>query len=371
MIYVIISYLLYPFIWLASRIFSKRSGPILVIQTAKIGDMVCSTPVFREIKKAFPDKKLSVMAAPVAAELLRYNPHVDEIIEFDKKRYRGVSGKLAFASKLREKGFASAVILLPNSENIIIPLWALIPERVCVYPDFAGATLRRLMALNTSIERHSRQRTSIETYISALRHLGITECSPKKEVYSAPGAYEKAAAFLGQGSYIGIVLGTANPLKDWGSVRFKELAGLILSKTSCGVVFLGGTPDRKAAQEIMDGLEGKGRILDSCGNFSLVEIPEVLKRLSLVIGVDTGLIYMADALDVPLIDIAGPCIMDQRPNGTMSVIVRNTGLDCLPCVSIFKTPYECRLGHRKCVTGITAEEVMGRVLEMPGIRPER
>ncbi|HEY4706624.1 MAG TPA: glycosyltransferase family 9 protein [Thermodesulfobacteriota bacterium] len=364
MIYAVISYILYPLIWLLSRAFSTPGGPVLVIQTAKIGDMICSTPVFREIKRAFPDRRLSVMAAPSSAGLLRCNPRVDEIIEFDRKRYGGISGKLAFASKIRKKGFGAAVILLPNSENIVIPLWALIPVRVCVYPDFAGATMKALMSLNTSVERHSAERTSIETYIGALRHLGITGCSTDKEVYSCPGASEKARAFLRDGRYVGMVLGTANPLKDWGSGRMKELAGLILSRTPYSVVFLGGPQDRAAASGIIDGLGEKARVLNSCGSFSLLEMPEVIKRLSLVVGVDTGLIYMADALGVALIVIAGPCVMDQRPTGARSVIVRNTASKCPPCVSIFKTPYECRMEHRECVTGITAEEVMHRVSEM-------
>ena len=59
MIYAILSFVLHPFIWLASRLVSKpKRLSVLVFQTAKIGDMVCTTPVFREIKREFPDCRL-------------------------------------------------------------------------------------------------------------------------------------------------------------------------------------------------------------------------------------------------------------------------------------------------------------------------
>ena len=53
---------------------------VVVFQTAKIGDMIATSPVFREIKKALPGVRLAVVAEPVAAPLLEYNPHIDEFI---------------------------------------------------------------------------------------------------------------------------------------------------------------------------------------------------------------------------------------------------------------------------------------------------
>jgi ADP-heptose:LPS heptosyltransferase len=111
-------------------------------------------------------------------------------------------------------------------------------------------------------------------------------------------------------------------------------------------------------------LYGKGRVLNACGSFSIAEAPALMKKLSLAIGVDTGLIYMADALGVPVIDIAGPCNMkNQRPMGKNSFIVQKKDMVCVPCSHTFKTPYKCRYNHRKCVTGITVDEVFACALK--------
>ncbi|MEK7773278.1 MAG: hypothetical protein AAB307_02935, partial [Deltaproteobacteria bacterium] len=96
MLYVILAYISYPLVYLASRFSRRGMDSILVFQTAKIGDMICTTPVFREIKRAHPMIRLGVVADPVTAPLLRFNPHIDEIIEFKKEWKHGMAGKLAF-----------------------------------------------------------------------------------------------------------------------------------------------------------------------------------------------------------------------------------------------------------------------------------
>jgi ADP-heptose:LPS heptosyltransferase len=47
----------------------------------KIGDMVVSTILFREIKKKYPKIKIIVLSGKDSKEIIKYNPYVDEIIE--------------------------------------------------------------------------------------------------------------------------------------------------------------------------------------------------------------------------------------------------------------------------------------------------
>ncbi len=366
MLYVILAYISYPFVLLASRFFCNGSDSILVFQTAKIGDMICTTPVFREIKRARPGTRLGVVADPVAAPLLRFNPHIDEIIEFKKEWKRGLGGKLAFARELRARRYCEALILMPNTANVLAALWSMAPKRVAVYPDFVGRTQRWLLRLNTALEYHQRPGMAMETYLKSLRHLGVKGYVTDKEVYGPPGSTAASGCFKGSAPFVGVILGTGNDLKDWGTDNFIGLVRLILDKTGAGAVaLLGSDKEQDKAALVIDKTGGGGRVVDLCGRFTLSEMPEVLKKMSVVIGVDTGLIYMADALGVPVVDIAGPCDMDdQRPTGKKSVIVQRKDLPCVPCSHTFKAPYGCRYGHRGCVKGITVEEVF-EVLKLP------
>ncbi len=369
MIYVILAYISYPFIVLLSRLGKREKDSVLVFQTAKIGDMVCTTPVFREIKKARPGIRLGVVIDPVTRPILQFNPHVDELIVLDRKKTRGLFGKLSFAARLRSRGYSTALVLMPNVTNLFTALWAGIPERFSVYPDYAGRTLKYLLALSTGVEYHISPRMSMETYLRSLRHLGIEEWDTAKEVYQSPDAESRVRGMLaGDGPFVGVALGTGNEMKDWGRDNFIRLAGIVIERTGAGVVLLGSEKEAQVANAVID-YAGSARTHNLCGLLTLAEMPALLKRLSVVVGVDTGLVYMADALGVPVVVVAGPCDMnDQRPTGPMASIIQDRELSCVPCSHTFSTPYECRQKHRACLTEITAEAVFRQVQKFLGAR---
>lgn len=358
MIYVIIAYISFPFIALLARLKKNSRDSVLVFQTAKIGDMICTSPVFREIKKAKPGVRLGVVIDPVTRPLVELNPHIDEVIELDRAKTRGLFGKLAFAARLRSSGYCAAVVLMPNVTNLFTALWAGIPKRYSVYPDYAGRTLKYLLALSTGVEYHLSPRMSMDTYLNSLRYIGIDKCDNSKEVHQSPGAESKVSGMIsGNGPLVGMVLGAGNDMKDWGRDNYIRLAGIILERTGAELVLLGSEKEAAVAGSVID-YAGTARVHDFCGLLTLGELPALIKRLSVAVGVDTGLVYMADALGVPVVVVAGPCDMDdQRPTGPRAAIVQDRELPCVPCSHTFSTPYECRHKHRGCVTEITPESV--------------
>ena len=58
---------------------------ILVIHTAFIGDIVLSTPLLKRIKEVYPEAKITYVTTPIGATILRNNPNITEIIEYDKR----------------------------------------------------------------------------------------------------------------------------------------------------------------------------------------------------------------------------------------------------------------------------------------------
>ncbi len=367
MIYVILAYVSYPFIYLAAKLFPPK-GPesILVFQTAKIGDMICTSPIFREIKKARPNARIGVMIDPSTSDLIKYNPYVDEIFELGSKDSKGIGVKISLAVAIRSKGYTSAVILSANATNILSAFWAMLPVRVCVGPDYAGGTLRKLIALNTHIEWHAAGKMTMETFALCLRHLGIKAGRLDKEVYAPPGL-DFTNYLNGASPFVGLFPCTGNPMKEWGKSNFIDLGRLILANTECSVVLLGSAKERDLIGEIDSALRAGGegeRVINLCGEFTLAELPLIIRKLSAVVGVDTGLIYMADAERVPLIDISGPSdINDQRPTGKNAVIIQNK-LDCVPCSHTFKTPYKCVKGHRRCLVDVKPEDVYARLAKL-------
>jgi len=75
-----------------------------------------------------------------------------------------------------------------------------------------------------------------------------------------------------------------------------------------------------------------------------------MPQLAGYVGVDSGITYLADAFDIPTVDLMGPANADdQRPTGPGALVLR-TDLECAPCSHAFRAPYHCARGDRACVT---------------------
>jgi lipopolysaccharide heptosyltransferase II len=372
-IYVLITYLFYPFLRLITSLNKKHAfRKILVIQTAKIGDMICSTPIFREIKKKYPDASLSVMASPATVELLKYNPYVDNVITLDTKGIKGISGKLKLIKLLRKGEYDVSLSLNPNIPFTIASLWSLIPLRIAIMPNYCGLTLKTAFGLNTHFVRHKTQRLVLETYMDMLKAIGIKTENISKEVYKSPGADEKVKVFLSKSQdiknslKIGIAVSSGNKLKELDKNTIAALANQLISDLNAGVVLMGSGADKNIAREILEMSENKNSIIDSTGVFSLDELPALIEQLSMLIGVDSGITYMADTLSVPLIDIAGPSDMsDQRPLGKNSIIIQKD-ISCVPCSHAFMAPYFCKSGDKQCVTSVSVAEIIKAAKKLLG-----
>lgn len=81
-------------------------GSILVIRLSAMGDIIHTLPAVTTLKKSFPEKRIAWLVAPRWVPLLEGNPYIDEIILLDRrnvphaletlKRVRAIRAELAF-----------------------------------------------------------------------------------------------------------------------------------------------------------------------------------------------------------------------------------------------------------------------------------
>jgi ADP-heptose:LPS heptosyltransferase len=357
--YVLLSYLLWPVLRLAAR--AKRAPPkrILLIQTAKIGDMICATPLFREIKRAHPGATLAVMHDPLTAAIVALDPHVDERIPCQSAEFRGLRGKLRLARLMRRGGYDVAVIMNPNVTFIVGAFWGGIPCRLAVYPDFAGRSFGLAAALLTRTVSHRPDRLLIDAYFRLLEAAGVSGSDTRRAVYKSAAADAHVAEVLGDVSpTIGIAVSSGNKLKALGADKLARVIDLLHRAGPHFVVLIGTGGDKDAAARILAAVKAPERVIDTCGQLDLAELPALLGRLSLFIGVDSGITYMADAVAVPIVLIAGPVNpMEQRPTNSPTVILRKD-LPCAPCAHVFRAPYHCAVGTRACIEDVAADEIV-------------
>ena len=110
---------------------NSEKPSILLVRFSSIGDIILTTPVIRALRQRWPDSRISFLVKDIFAPLLRGNPHLDEIIVYDKyRRDRSIPASIRFAMGIKSKNFDLAIIFHPTNRMHIITYLAKIPRRI-------------------------------------------------------------------------------------------------------------------------------------------------------------------------------------------------------------------------------------------------
>ena len=398
MLYFLLTLIFSPFALLRLLLIGKKDKPqkILFVQTAKIGDYIASTALIRALRLSYPDAQISLLVSTVAEPLARHQVGVHQVFSFSSAKFKGFSGRLFFYRFLRTHSFDTFICISPNQTYLLLPFLAGIQNRASVLPNFGGLTSRlSSLFVNYSI-KHQQGKMLIESGMQLLHLLGVKnemfntnvadssllpsgegfgmrESAPKtvnniheiyiKEINAAPNANERIQKTFPQlfnqqnMRWIGLGISSGNKLKSLSEEQLIFLAKHILSSQNCGLVLIGGKEDQTLAKNLL-GYLSNTNIIDTSGQVNLEDLPALIDKLSLYIGVDSGITYLADARNIPVIDYMGPADSeDQRPTGKKAIIIQSTE-PCAPCSHAFLAPYSCRIGTRACIKNASLEQIL-------------
>ena len=245
----------------------------LVVQTSFLGDTVLTLPLLAEIKRRFPDSKLSVLCTPVGQELLLGHPAVDEIIIDDKKKHdRGWFGLWRKAKLLGSKGFTMALCPHKSFRSGLLLCLARIPFRV----GFAQSQSSFLfhVRVNRDAERHDVERT-----LSLLEALGIPteECERaldlpiKAEVREEVIHQFRCLGVDTSRMLVGLHPGSVWATKRWSAEGFARLIGMLKERYPCEILLFGGPEDAAVIAKVQELCGGCGVSL--VDTISLRELP--------------------------------------------------------------------------------------------------
>jgi lipopolysaccharide heptosyltransferase II len=331
---------------------------ILIVQTAKIGDMVCTTPVIHALKKSYPQAKLSVMAISMTVPLLKANPDVDHIVTVKMSDFKGLKGRWRLLTLLRQQAVDTILFLNPNLSFLLMSFWCGIARRLAVLPFFMGNTFLLAKRLMTHIEIQQEGELIHQVQQRLLKQINVDMLSFQRRAYaaaSAPIVLDTKVKWLGLGVSAG------NKLKEIGAEKLLALIEKIVAKTEMSIALIGALDDAPLAQQLLQQISQPERMIDTTGQIALEALPDFLRHLSLYVGVDSGITHLADAAGVPIVSIVGPADpREQRPMGRDVHIIQQKE-PCAPCVFIFKTPYYCRVGTRACIEKVSAEMIFAQI----------
>jgi len=278
------------------------SFPILFITATRIGDAVLSSGLIRKLLQEIPNARFTVVAGPAAAPLFEEIPRLDEVIILEKAKDR--THWIGLWNRVRRREWGLVVDLRGSMISSFLRR-----KRRAVFRRAGGPPVHKV--------------------IEASRILRLGDDVAAPHLYTSNETEARAVELTaGKGPILALAPSANWVGKTWPLERFAQTAIQLLGE---GGALAGGRLMVLGANEdhhVMDSLRHvvlKTRLIDLVGKADLLTAHACLKRASLFIGNDSGLMHLAAAAGTPTIGLFGPS--DERlyaPWGESTRVVRGS-----------------------------------------------
>lgn len=328
---------------------------ILIDSKHGLGDCVQIIPMLQIIKQNYPDCYLAVIVSgKVSEELLNMAP-----VKIDKFYYLSMQGMtiknfLKLILQIRKEHF-DYFILSPITTKWKAKIFALL----------TGAK-NKIGEQYQKIDTYTRDNSihMVDRNIALLK--GICDI-PNKKIYptlNTPDLNIKIKREKNE-KIIGVCIGggTASEFngkkiypRAWSTEKIKKVIEYLRSK-NLQVVLFGGKDEEKDLEIIKDVLYDS-KVCNYVNKTIITESAFLAKHCDLVVGVDTGMQHIADAVGTKTISIFGPT--NPKTHGAYSEKTEFLEVTC-DCKYCYGTDKYLSCDDRKCLKNISVDDVIHRI----------
>ncbi len=327
------------------------------------------TPLLRSLRRSFPQAYIGAVTSSGAADILRFNPHVDEVLPLKNRHlpYLLSREKRRLAAHFRSLKLNWALSLESNSDftDLARRLGA---EGLVTYDPKADHGNAQHIAPGDN--EHSSS-----VHLRAGAAIGARPDGVETELYYPPEAersvYAKLLALAVDTSkrIIGMHAGWGGRrqdpddtrLRSWPADRFAELARHVNAAQDAQLILTGTDLDRPLNDEIAQ--RAGVAIVNAAGRFSLLESAALIGRMAAYVSIDSGPAHIAAAVGTPLITIWGPGILSATGPITGRGPVR-TLYSPPPCAPCYGTQHMKTCTTNVCMRNISVDAVVSALDEL-------
>jgi len=253
------------------------SKALVIIKSMGIGDLCILISNIHAVSKKI-NKPVTVLAQKNtrAQSILKYDPHVEEVIELDEKEMRGFFNII---KKIKFKQFDQTYIYSDSIRFFIISKLSE-TKKIFHYKFFS-----------------KKGKNFFQTAKEFTEKIIDTEIDPQSKIYCNNNDIEDAKnKFNIKNDTKNIICGisASGPTKRWDIKNYIKLFKNLNEKFQCKFFLAGGSKDESLIKQIMDSSIGKNCISLSKNNIS--EIMPIIAACSYNISNDTGFAHIASGL---------------------------------------------------------------------------
>jgi ADP-heptose:LPS heptosyltransferase len=345
--------------------FPSQPGPTVVVPVvAGIGNALLAVPMLRQLKRAMPAARITVLARIDAmAEVFRRLPEVDEVVVTGK----GVKGVLAMTRASRDRRPDVYLVPFPSNRWQYSLLAATSGAKRRILHSYPVGYWRAMHFLPGN-ERVPAVRGihDVEQNLRLLGPLGVEADSREGPVFPLTEADRtRAAELLGDADARPIIIhaGSAQTVlaqaKRWPAEKYRELIGQLRNEYGDRIVLVEGPDEAGVADGILGSTSNPpARVVRLTG--PLGEAAALMARAEFYVGSDSGLAHLAAAVGTPAVTIFAPADPDRVcPFGYRDLVVK-APTACSPCFQYpWNTPYPKMLCRPPlCINTVTVDAVL-------------
>lgn len=312
--------LLNTVLWVVTQILflSRNLTPknILIFKVGNIGDLVCATPSFIAIRKAYPDAYITLLSSPGscgavgATELFENARYFDAVRVYHTEDTYSFFKKKEFIGVLRKEKYDLFIQLPDDLVNFRTLFKNILFAKLIGVKRAFGFTIRTVQLFKKIQVDHTTQQSEVESLLDILKKnnvpVGDVEYS-----FSITEAHKRKVSEIIENKWgtlpndslvVAINIGAKREANRWFPERFGEVARYLENTYGARLVIIGGKEDVALANIVQRYVSKKG-VLVVAGVFGLLETIALLGRVRFLISNDTGATHMAAAVELPVIGI--------------------------------------------------------------------
>ena len=300
------AYLLRLFTRKKNNVFDlKNVKTVLVMRYDRIGDMIVSTPIFRELKKHNPNVEITVLASKTNQDIIKYNPYIFEIFTNYKNNFLK---DLSILLKLRRRKF-DVCIELDHSviTHAIMRLKIIKPKNIISIYKYGryGVPGEELELYDYYTKKDEKNHFS-RIWLDTLIFLGINTDSTNYDIFLSNSEREKANLFflsVNERIKIGINIDAFSIHKKINFFELRQICeGLYQFNNDIRIILMSGPNYRDNLLELVKEIS-LDFVSPSFKTESILEASALIEKLDMVITPDTSIVHIASAFNIPVISI--------------------------------------------------------------------
>lgn len=333
----------------------------LIVKLSAIGDVIHALPVAYALKEKYPGCHITWVVEPPAFDLVSMSPYIDEVILFEKKKFKSLGGFLReygpLKRKIQKRPYDAVLDLQGLFKSAAIARLGQAPIKLgmCNMREFSDKISRPVVGPHAHghiVERYLDVARALDCPVNEVR---FTLDVPEREAGLSRQIFAQAGANL-DNPYVVLAVGANWPNKRWPAECFAALADWLYDRKLIPVIVGGGIVDEQRAAKICAGSEIPP--LNLVGRTNFKQLAYILQHARLTVGGDTGPVHLSSGLGTKTIMIMGPT--DANRNGPYGQLDNAIEVD-RSCRYCWKRA--CPKGF-DCLENITVEQVTRKIEEI-------